>query len=71
MAPLDPGYSITMKPQSLRDYTYPTGRIWTEKKKGRKETDIIKDEFKEIIPRVSHERRTFLITGAQVNRSLS
>jgi L-fuconate dehydratase len=27
-APLAPGYSITMKPQSLDDYEFPTGRAW-------------------------------------------
>ncbi|HEV8254152.1 MAG TPA: L-fuconate dehydratase [Vicinamibacteria bacterium] len=27
-APLAPGYSITMKPQSLADYEFPTGRAW-------------------------------------------
>jgi L-fuconate dehydratase len=27
-APLAPGYSITMKPQSLDEYEFPTGRAW-------------------------------------------
>jgi L-fuconate dehydratase len=27
-APLAPGYSITMKPQSLADHEFPTGRAW-------------------------------------------
>jgi L-fuconate dehydratase len=27
-APLAPGYSITMKPQSLADHEFPTGREW-------------------------------------------
>jgi len=30
MPPGAPGYSITMKPDSLRDYSYPTGQIWVE-----------------------------------------
>ena len=29
MAPLAPGYSITMKPESLAAYTYPDGAAWT------------------------------------------
>jgi L-fuconate dehydratase len=28
VAPLAPGYSITMKPESLDEYEYPTGRAW-------------------------------------------
>lgn len=28
MPPQKPGYSIEMKPESLRDYLYPTGSIW-------------------------------------------
>lgn len=28
LAPEKPGYSITMKPQSLSEYEFPTGRIW-------------------------------------------
>ena len=28
MPPQAPGYSITMKPDSLRDYEYPTGAVW-------------------------------------------
>lgn len=28
MPPRDPGYSIEMKPDSLRDYTYPDGAAW-------------------------------------------
>jgi len=28
LAPEAPGYSITMKPQSLDDYEFPTGRVW-------------------------------------------
>jgi L-fuconate dehydratase len=27
-APTAPGYSITMKPQSLADYEFPSGREW-------------------------------------------
>jgi hypothetical protein len=27
-APLAAGYSITMKPQSLQDYEFPSGREW-------------------------------------------
>ena len=30
MPPTLAGYSITMKEQSLEDYTYPTGIIWQE-----------------------------------------
>lgn len=30
MPPTLPGYSITMKPQSLQDYEFPTGKIWSE-----------------------------------------
>lgn len=30
MPPILPGYSITMKPDSLEDYEYPTGKIWKE-----------------------------------------
>jgi len=30
MPPKLPGYSITMKPQSLKDYEFPHGRIWKE-----------------------------------------
>ena len=29
-APTAPGYSITMKPASIDDYTYPTGKAWAE-----------------------------------------
>ncbi len=28
MAPSAPGYGITMRPESLKDYEYPTGRVW-------------------------------------------
>jgi L-fuconate dehydratase len=28
VVPTAPGYSITMKPTSLEEYTYPTGRAW-------------------------------------------
>ena len=28
VAPLQPGYSITIKPQSLDDYEFPTGKAW-------------------------------------------
>lgn len=31
MPPKDAGYSITMKPQSLIDYEFPTGKIWEKK----------------------------------------
>lgn len=30
MPPAAPGYSITMKEESIRDYTFPSGRIWEE-----------------------------------------
>jgi L-fuconate dehydratase len=30
MPPKLPGYSITMKPESLKDYSFPNGRIWKE-----------------------------------------
>jgi L-fuconate dehydratase len=29
MPPTAPGYSITMRPESLRDYAYPAGAAWT------------------------------------------
>jgi len=29
VAPTAPGYSITMKPESLREYAYPGGPAWT------------------------------------------
>jgi L-fuconate dehydratase len=29
LAPEKPGYSITMKPQSLRDYEFPRGKVWS------------------------------------------
>lgn len=28
--PSSPGYSSTMKPQSIADYAFPDGRYWTE-----------------------------------------
>jgi L-fuconate dehydratase len=28
VAPSKPGYSITMKPESLRDYSFPDGKVW-------------------------------------------
>ncbi len=28
LAPLDPGYSISIKPESLREYEFPSGRAW-------------------------------------------
>ena len=31
MPPAIPGYSITMKPESLAEYTYPNGPLWTRK----------------------------------------
>jgi len=31
MPPSMPGYSITMKPESLAEYTYPNGPLWTRK----------------------------------------
>jgi len=31
LIPLEPGYSIDMKQQSLIDYAYPNGKIWKEK----------------------------------------
>lgn len=31
MPPLAPGYSNTMKPQSLQDYRFPKGKIWVKK----------------------------------------
>ena len=30
VAPSRPGYSITMKPQSLDDYEFPAGKVWRE-----------------------------------------
>ena len=32
MPPKKPGYSITMKEGSIRDYSYPNGKIWLAKK---------------------------------------
>ncbi|MEM8765172.1 MAG: L-fuconate dehydratase [Bacteroidota bacterium] len=32
MPPLAPGYSITMKSQSLKDYAFPNGKIWKQEK---------------------------------------
>ncbi|MCM3879967.1 MAG: L-fuconate dehydratase, partial [Vicinamibacterales bacterium] len=34
MPPMRPGYSITIKPESRRDYRYPGGIVWTEKGSG-------------------------------------
>jgi L-fuconate dehydratase len=28
MTPLRPGYSIDIKPQSITDYQFPSGRVW-------------------------------------------
>jgi len=28
LPPLDPGYSISMKPESLADYEFPSGKAW-------------------------------------------
>ncbi len=28
IAPTAPGYSIAMKPESLREYAFPDGRLW-------------------------------------------
>ncbi|AUG55527.1 L-fuconate dehydratase [Thalassospira marina] len=30
IAPTAPGFSITMKPQSIQDHTFPDGRVWQE-----------------------------------------
>lgn len=30
LVPLRPGYSVTMKPESLDDHEYPAGRVWRE-----------------------------------------
>lgn len=30
MPPVAPGYSIAIKPNSLRDHSYPTGQVWVE-----------------------------------------
>ncbi|TVQ03256.1 MAG: L-fuconate dehydratase [Balneolaceae bacterium] len=30
MPPIEPGYSIEMKPESLRDFAFPGGKIWME-----------------------------------------
>ncbi len=32
IAPTTPGFSITMKPQSIADHTFPTGIVWQEEK---------------------------------------
>ena len=29
--PTVPGYSVTMRPESLDDYVYPKGRVWRER----------------------------------------
>jgi len=34
MPPKNPGFSIEMKPESLRDYEYPNGKVWRESEKG-------------------------------------
>lgn len=34
MPPDKPGYSVTMRPESLRDYEYPTGAAWKERTVG-------------------------------------
>jgi L-fuconate dehydratase len=34
VAPLSPGYSITMKAESLDEYEFPTGRAWRAAPKG-------------------------------------
>jgi L-fuconate dehydratase len=31
MPPTMPGYSITMKPESLDEYEFPDGKAWTSK----------------------------------------
>ncbi len=31
MLPTAPGYSATMKPESLASYRYPDGPVWTER----------------------------------------
>ncbi len=31
MPPARPGYSITMKPESIRDHTFPSGAAWTDR----------------------------------------
>lgn len=31
MPPMAPGYSITMKPASIKDYSFPDGKIWKER----------------------------------------
>jgi len=36
MPPKLSGYSITMKSQSIEDYTYPTGKVWQELRKNNK-----------------------------------
>ena len=30
VAPSRPGYSVTMKPESLDQYEFPAGRVWRE-----------------------------------------
>lgn len=32
MPPQAPGYSVTMRPESIATYTYPTGAAWTEER---------------------------------------
>jgi L-fuconate dehydratase len=30
VAPTRPGYSISMKPESIEEYEFPAGRVWRE-----------------------------------------
>jgi L-fuconate dehydratase len=30
LLPTAPGYSVEMKPSSLEEYAYPTGRVWAQ-----------------------------------------
>lgn len=34
--PIEPGYSITMRPESLAEYSFPTGSFWKEELRSRK-----------------------------------
>ena len=40
MPPKMPGYSITMKKQSIEDYTFPTGKVWQELKLKKQSNEV-------------------------------
>lgn len=58
MAPTAPGYSTTMKAESVSQYTFPTGAIWQNVFSTRNAQKFAESEKKEV-------KGTYLITGAQ------